>query len=58
MYGFNYDRIYYIWLKIFEAQTGWWRVEQMALAAIILYNREQKWNIVGEYNIVSALNNE
>ena len=24
----------------------------------IAYYREQKWNIVGEYNIVSALNNE
>ena len=54
----NYDRIYYISLKIFETQTGWCRVEQMALAAIIPYDREQKWNIVGEYNIVSAFNNE
>ena len=50
--------IYYIRLKIFEAQTGWWRVEQTALAAIIPYGREPKWNIVGEYNNVSALNNE
>ena len=47
-----------MWLKIFEAQTGWQRVEQTALAAIIPYDREQKWNVVAEYNILSVLNND
>ena len=40
---------------MFETQTGWWRVEQ---TAIIPYDLGQKLNIVHEYSIVSAFNNE
>ena len=41
-YCVNYGRIYYICLKITETQTGWWRVEQTALAATIPYMTESK----------------
>ena len=55
--------LYKLWsdlLHLFETKTGWWRVEQTALATIIgpPYDLERKWNIVNESSIVPAFSNE